>query len=81
MKTTYSVTEAQASLPKLVKQADGQVLTIERRGEVAAYLLGRDRMEAIVETMELLANREFMDTLARYRAGKLKMKPLAAAHV
>jgi antitoxin YefM len=73
------VTEAQADFPRLVKQADGQVLTIERRGETAAYLVGRDRMEAIVETMELLANREFMGIAAKYRAGKLKMKTLASA--
>jgi len=29
-----------------------------------------------IETRELLANPEFMDTLCKYRAGKLKMIPL-----
>jgi len=75
MKTTYSVTEGQARFPQLVKQAAGELVTIERHGTVAAFLVGRERMEAIGETMELLANDEFRATLGKYRAGKLRMKP------
>jgi PHD/YefM family antitoxin component YafN of YafNO toxin-antitoxin module len=74
MKSTYSVTEGQARFPQLVKQSAGELVTIERHGSVAAYLVGRERMEAIAETMELLANTEFRSTLEKYRAGKLKMK-------
>jgi PHD/YefM family antitoxin component YafN of YafNO toxin-antitoxin module len=75
MKTTYSVTEGQARFPQLVKQAAGELVTIERHGSVAAYLVGRERMEAIAETMELLANTQFRSALNKYQAGKLKMKP------
>ena len=72
------MTEAQAGLPKIVRQAEGRLVTIERHGAVAAYIVSRARMEAIAETMELLANEDFMRTLRKYRAGKLKMKPLNA---
>ncbi|RRJ97505.1 type II toxin-antitoxin system Phd/YefM family antitoxin [Opitutaceae bacterium TAV4] len=81
MQTTYSVTEAQANLPRIMKQAEDEIVTIERHGKVTAYVLGRERMEAIVETMELLASQDFMRTLKKYRAGTLKMKPLSAANV
>ena len=81
MKSTYSVSEGQARFPQLVRQAAGGLVTIERHGTVAAFIVGRGRMEAIVETMELLANPEFMGTLKKYRAGKLKMRPLAELDV
>ena len=72
------MTEAQAGLPKIVRQSENQLVTIERHGTVAAYIVSRARMEAIAETMELLANDDFMQTLKKYRAGTLKMKPLHA---
>ena len=75
------MTEAQAGLPKIVRQSEDQIVTIERHGAVAAYLVSRARMEAIAETMELLANEDFMQTLKKYRAGKLKMKPLHAISI
>ncbi len=37
MKTTYSITEAQAKLPMLVR-------------ETAAYLISKERLEGILET-------------------------------
>ncbi len=81
MKTTYSVTEGQAQFPQLVKKSADDLITIERHGTVAAYLVGRERMEAIAETMELLANDAFRVTLKKYRSGKLPMKPFSASDV
>ncbi len=81
MKTTYSVSEGQANFPRIVKQAEDELVTIERRGTVAAFVVGRTRMEAIAETMELLASDSFRTTLKAYRAGKLVMKPLVSADV
>lgn len=76
MKSAYSITEGQAEFPRLVRQAKRGLISIERHGRVEAFLVSRERMEAIAETMELLANDEFRTTLADYRAGKLKMKAL-----
>jgi antitoxin component of RelBE/YafQ-DinJ toxin-antitoxin module len=45
---------------------------IENANTVPFELFGRARDP---ETEELLADGEFMDTLRKYRAGKLKMKP------
>jgi len=81
MNDTYSVTEAQAGLPELLRQSAERLVTIEKRGVVTAYIVGRARMEAIVETMEFLADPSCMDAVRKYRAGKLKTKPFAAIHV
>ena len=51
---------------------------ILRRDETVAYVLSRERMEAIVETMELLANPEAMRAIAAHRKRRAKLLPLSA---
>ena len=79
MKSTYSVTEAQSQLPRLIKNAQkGDAISIRRRDDVVAYLVSRERMEAIVETLEILGNPKAMRAIAQYRAGKTRFRPLSA---
>jgi antitoxin YefM len=79
MKSTYSVTEAQTQLPSLIRRAEkGEPVRIRRRNETVAYLVSRERMEAIVETIELLANPDAMKAIAAHRAGRMKLRPLSA---
>jgi len=76
---TYSVTQAQSQLPQLVREAEsGSLIRIARRDETVAYLLSRDYLEAIVETMEILANPEAQRAIAAHRAGKTRFVPLSA---
>jgi prevent-host-death family protein len=78
MASTYSVTEAQTQLPRLIRQAEkGEPVRIRRRNETVAYLVSRERMEAIVETIELLADPAAMKAIAAHRAGKTKLVPLS----
>ena len=79
MSSTYSVTEAQTQLPRLIRQAEeGQPVRIRRHNDTVAYLVSRQRMEAIVETMELLANPDAMKAIAAHRAGKTKLLGISA---
>ena len=55
-----NVTEAQAKLNKLVDQDS---FAISRHGKVVGIYLSRDRIEALIETMELLGNPEFATAL------------------
>ncbi|MEO8604214.1 MAG: type II toxin-antitoxin system Phd/YefM family antitoxin [bacterium] len=72
------MTEAQTQLPRLLRQAEsGGTVGIRRRNDTVAYLVSRQRMEAIVETMELLANPAAMRAIATYRAGKAKFVALS----
>ncbi|MCC6763474.1 MAG: type II toxin-antitoxin system Phd/YefM family antitoxin [Deltaproteobacteria bacterium] len=78
-RSTYSVTEAQSQLPRLLREAEGGALVgIARRQETVAYLLSRDHLEAIVETMEILANPAAQKAIADHRAGRTRFVPLSA---
>ena len=79
MKSTYSVAEAQSQLPRLIKEAEeaGSV-RIRRREETVAFLVSRERMDAIVETLEILANPDALRAIESYRKGRSKLRSLAA---
>jgi antitoxin YefM len=73
------VTEAQTQLPRLIRRAEkGEPVRIRRRNETVAYLVSRERMEALVETLELLANADAVKAIAAHRAGKTKLLSLSA---
>jgi len=79
MKTTYSITHAQSNLPRLVREsADGGAIAITRHDETVAYVVSRERMEAIVETMEILADPDAMRALRDYEKGTTRLLPLKA---
>lgn len=79
MKSTYSISEAQSQFPGLVREAeDAGSVTISRHGEPVAYLVSRDRMEAIVETLEILGNPRAMKAIGDHRGGTLRLNPLTA---
>jgi len=77
MNSTYSVTDAQARLPMLIKEARDRPIAIQRRNTTVAYVVSRERMEAIAETLELLANPEALAAFRRDRAGKGKFFPVS----
>ena len=76
MKTTYSITSAQAKLPTLVRECAKGLITITKRDEAVAYVVSRERMESIIETLEIMGNPKAMEILRKDRAGKLKYYPL-----
>jgi PHD/YefM family antitoxin component YafN of YafNO toxin-antitoxin module len=78
-KDTYTVTAAQSQLPRLIRHAEsGRTIAIRRRDRTVAYILSQERLDAIVETMELLANPTARKTLEDHRAGKIRFLPLSA---
>lgn len=79
MDSTYSVTQAQTNLPRLIKEAaDEGSIAITRHEETVAYLISRGRMDAIMETLEVLGNPTAMKALQDYKKGKTKFRPLSA---
>ncbi len=75
---TYSVTRAQSSLPRLVRDAEsGALVGITRHDETVAYLISRDQLDAIVETMELLANPRARKAITAHRRGRTRFFPLS----
>src|SRR5256885_15944459 len=73
MDSTYSVTQAQTNLPRLIKEAAAEgSIAITRHEETVAYLISRGRMDAIVETLDLLGNPAAIKALRDDEQGKTK---------
>lgn len=73
MKTTVSTTEAQANLPRLLKQLPStRAVTITNHGRIAGFLISKDRMEAIIETLEILSNTAAMKAIVDFEEGHSK---------
>ena len=71
--STVNVTEAQANLPRLIRRDS---FAISRHGKVVGFYLSKGRIEAMIETMELLGDDNFMDALREYKSGKMKFKDI-----
>ena len=57
----------------MVKEVQaGYITTITKRDEPVAYLVSKERMSAIVETMEILADPAAMKAIRDCEAGKMK---------
>jgi PHD/YefM family antitoxin component YafN of YafNO toxin-antitoxin module len=75
LKTTVSVTEAQKQLPRILRSDN--VVAVTRHDTIAGFFVPRERFEALLETMETLANPHAMRAIRKFRARKLKFKSLA----
>ena len=71
---TLTVSRAQAGLPKLCNS--GQSYLITNRDQPTAVLLPIGDYEALIETLDLLANPKAMQVLAAAKAGRLSYQDL-----
>jgi len=76
MAITYSVTEAQAGLPSILREAEEQPVIITRRDKAVGYLLSPERFEAMLETIEIMSNPLAMEAIRDHKSGKTKFMPL-----
>lgn len=77
VKSTYptiTVTKAQSGLPKLCRSKKPVLITTHDKP--VSVLLPIEDYEALIETMDLLANPTAMRTLRAAKAGKLKYRKL-----
>lgn len=70
MNSTYSITQAQAKFPGLVREAQAAPVLITRHDETVAYVVSKQRMDAIAETLDLLANPAALKALRAARKGR-----------
>jgi len=79
MKTTVTTAEAKTNFSRLLRQVEaGETIAISKHDETVAFLVPRARLEALVETMEILGNPAAMKAIREYEAGKLTFHPLSA---
>ena len=63
--STYTISQAQARLPSLIKQDS---FAISVHGEVKGFYLSKERLEAMIESLELLENPEFTAALKAHQS-------------
>ena len=75
MKTTVSIAKAQSTLSALVKRVEnGETITLLRHQEPVACLISLERLESIVETLEILGDPKAMKAIRDYEIGRMKFK-------
>ena len=68
-----TISQLSASVPKAVRETEEfGVRGITRSGKAVAFLVSREVMESILETMELQKNPTLMELVKQDRAGKVK---------
>ena len=76
MKDTYSIRELQRDTAGAVREAEaGALVTVTRNDQPVAHVISSERMGALLETMELLADQAFGQELKKLRRGKTKFFP------
>ncbi len=79
MKSTYSISAAQAQFPAVVRFAQaGHFVGVTKHGETVAFVVSRERLESLLETKELLTNPAFVRAWKEVKAGKGKFHPVSA---
>jgi len=77
MDSTVTVSELQANTPRIIRETERRGMTaVTRHGRIAAFLVSKERIEAMIETMEILSDRQAMKAIRDYESGKMALKPV-----
>jgi prevent-host-death family protein len=78
VKKTYTVKELQRNTAAAVHVAeDGALVTITRHSRPVVHVISDERLGAMLETMELLADPRFIRELGKLQSGRQKFYPLS----
>jgi prevent-host-death family protein len=67
---TYTIKTAQQRFSAVVQEAADHPVTITKQGKAVAVMMSIERMEAIAETMEILADPKAMSVIRAHREGR-----------
>lgn len=73
MKHIASVSTLQAGVSKLIKRTEAEgIVPVSRNGRTVVFMVSRDKMAALLETMELQKDSGLMALVKQDRSGKVK---------
>ena len=76
MKNTYTIRELQRATAAAVRGAEsGTMVTVTRHERPVVHLISDERLGALLETLELAGNPEFVQAVAKLKAGRQKFRP------
>jgi len=77
MADSYTIKNAQQKFSAVVQEAADHPVTITNQGRAVAVVMSIERLEAISETMELLADPKAMAAIRKHREGRAIYHDLA----
>ena len=78
MADSYTIKNAQQKFSAVGKVAEEHPVTITKQGKAVAVLVSIERMEAIAETMEILADSKAMEVIRKHRKGQAIYQDVSA---
>jgi prevent-host-death family protein len=75
---SYTIKTAQQRFSAIVQEVADHPVTITKQGKAVAVMISMDRMEAIAETMEVLADPKAMEAIRKHREGRAVYHDLTA---
>ena len=77
MNATVTLEQAQAQLPRLLRRARREgFFAVSEHGKTVGFFISLDRMEALLETIEIMGNPKAMKAIRDYQAGKMKFRDI-----
>src|ERR1051325_4520835 len=77
MNSTVTISELQPQTPKIVRETERHGMTaVTRHGRIAAFLISRERVEAMIETMEILSDPKAIKAIRDFESGRTEMRPV-----
>ena len=70
MSDIYTIKTAQQKFSTVVQEAADHPITITKQGKAVAVIMSVERLEAIAETMEILADPKAMGAIRKHREGR-----------
>jgi len=73
-----TIAELQAQAPRVVRAAQKRgVLGLTRQGRLVAFMVSRETMESLLETIELQKSEELMALVRQDKAGQVAYRPMS----
>lgn len=78
VKDTCSISDLSRNSAAIIRRAEQRgSVTVCRNGRVVGFVVSRDRMEAMLETLEIMADPKAMKAIRDYEAGKTRFKDVS----
>jgi prevent-host-death family protein len=78
VKDTCSISDLSRNPAGIVRQAEQKgSVGVSRNGRVVGFIVSRDRLEAMLETLDVLADPDAMKSIKNYEAGRARFKEVS----
>jgi prevent-host-death family protein len=74
---SYAIKTAQQDFSSVVQEAADHPVTITNHGKAVAVIMSIERMEALAETMKVLADPKAMAAIQKHREGRAAYRDLS----